>query len=140
LQNLCKPFLEAQSGSLVVRRENLAKTLRFEQGFLVDAQSSDPSEAFGEMLLRMGRLSPDQLDAASKSGTSAEALSRTLAAMNVVEAEQLAEFRVFHVQEIAYSLFNWVSGSFEFRSGNEPASKSNLKLTLPASFRGRPPN
>ncbi|HEU0005448.1 MAG TPA: DUF4388 domain-containing protein [Terriglobia bacterium] len=121
----------AQSGSLVVRRENVAKTLRFEQGFLVDAQSSDPSEAFGEMLLRMGRLSPDQLDAASKSGTSAEALSRTLAAMNLVEAEQLGEFRVFHVQEIAYSLFNWVSGSFEFRSGNEPASKSNLKLTLP---------
>jgi len=121
----------AQSGSLVVRRENVTKTLRFEQGFLVDAQSSDPSEALGEMLLRMGRLSPDQLDAASKSGTSAEALSQALIAMNLVEPTQLAEFRVFHVQEIAYGLFNWVSGSFEFRSGNEPAGKSNLKLALP---------
>jgi len=122
---------KAQSGSLVVRRENVTKTLRFEQGFLVDAQSSDPSEALGEMLLRMGRLSPDQLDAASKSGTSAEALSQALIAMNLVEPTQLAEFRVFHAQEIAYGLFNWVSGSFEFRSGSESAGKSNLKLALP---------
>jgi len=121
----------AQSGSLVVRRENVTKTLRFEQGLLVDVDSSDPSEAFGEVLLRMGRLSPDQLDAASKSGTSAEALSRTLATMNLVEAAQLAEIRAFHVQEIAYSLFNWVSGSFEFRPGNDPAGKSTLKLALP---------
>ena len=73
----------SQSGSLVIRRDNVTKTLRFEQGFLVDAQSSDPSESFGEMLLGMGRLSPDQLDAASKSGTSAEALSRTLVTMNL---------------------------------------------------------
>jgi curved DNA-binding protein CbpA len=121
----------SQSGSLVVRRDNVTKTLRFEQGFLMDAQSSDPSESFGEMLLGMGRLSLDQLDSASKSGTSAEALSRTLVTMNLAAADQLAEFRVFQIQEIAYSLFNWVSGSFEFRSGNDPAGKSNLKLALP---------
>jgi curved DNA-binding protein CbpA len=122
----------AQSGSLVVRRENVTKTLRFEQGFLADAQSSDPSESFGEMLLHMGRLSPDQLDAASKPGMSPEALSQTLVAMNLVEPNQLNEFRAFHAQEIVCSLFNWVSGSFEFRSGNDPADKSNLKLALPA--------
>ncbi|MGH9427317.1 MAG: DUF4388 domain-containing protein, partial [Terriglobia bacterium] len=122
----------AQSGSLVVRRENVAKTLRFEKGSLADAQSSDPSEAFGEMLLRMGRLSPDQLDEASKSGTSTEALSRTLVAMNLVEADQLAELRVFHVQEIAYSLFNWVTGSFEFRAESDPVGKAGFKLALPS--------
>src|SRR5262245_11238984 len=93
-------FSNCQSGSLVVRRENLNKTLRFEQGFLVDAESSDPAEAFGEMLLQMGRLSLDQLDAASKSGTSGEALCRALVGMNLFEADQLAEFRGFHVQEI----------------------------------------
>ena len=122
----------AQSGSLVVRRENVTKALRFEQGCLVDAQSSDPSEAFGEVLRRTGKLSPDQLDAAAKSGTSAEALTRTLVAMHLVEADQLAEFQVFHVQEIAYSLFNWVSGSFEFREGSDPVSKAGFKLALPS--------
>jgi curved DNA-binding protein CbpA len=121
----------AQSGSLVVRRESVAKTLRFEQGFLVDAESNDPSEAFGEMLLRMGRLSPDQLDAAAKSGTSAEALSGTLVAMNLVKADQLAEFRSFHAKEIACSLFNWVSGSFEFKAESGPGCKTGLKLAMP---------
>ena len=120
----------AQSGSLVLRRENVTKTLRFEQGFLVDAQSSDPSEAFGEMLLRMGRLSPDQLDVASKSGTSPEILSQAIVAMNLIEPNQLTEFRSFHIQEIAYGLFNWVSGSFEFRSESSPTGKSNVKLPL----------
>ncbi len=120
----------AQTGSLVLRQGNVTKTLRFAQGVLVDAQSSDPSEAFGEMLLRMGRLSPDQLDAASKSGTSPEALSQALVAMNLVEPNQLTEFRAFHVQEIAYGLFNWVSGSFEFSAGSGPAVKSSLKLPL----------
>ena len=51
--------------------------------------------------------------------------------MNLANADQLAEFRAFHVQEIAYSLFNWVSGSFEFRPGSDPAGGSNLKLALP---------
>lgn len=120
----------AQSGSLVVRRENVTKTLRFERGFLVDAQSTDPSEAFGEMLLRMGRLSPDQLDAASRSGTSPEALSQALVAMNLGDSNQLTEFRAFHVQELAYGLFNWVSGSFEFSSGGSLTGKSNVKLPL----------
>jgi hypothetical protein len=96
----------------------------------VDAQSSDPAEAFGEMLLRMGRLSPDQLDAASKAGSSSDALSQALVAMNLIEPSQLTEFRAFHVQEIAYSLFNWVSGSFEFSAGSGPAVKSNVKLPL----------
>jgi curved DNA-binding protein CbpA len=120
----------AQSGALIVRRENVSKTLQFEQGFLVDAQSSDSSESFGEMLLRMGRLSPDQLEAASKSGTSSESLSQALVAMGLVDARQLTEFRAFYVQEMAYSLFNWISGSFEFGSGRGPAGKSNVRLPL----------
>src|SRR5262245_6667265 len=123
-------YSNSQNGSLVVRRENVTKTLRFEQGFLVDAQSSDPSEAFGEMLLRMGRLTPDQLDVASKSGTSAEALSRTLVSMNLLEADQLAEFRVFHVQEILHSLFDWLSGSFEFKTGGDPVGQGGLSLRM----------
>src|SRR5262245_33053624 len=120
----------AQTGSLVLRQGSVTKTLRFEHGFLVDAQSTDPLEAFGEMLLRMGRVSPDQLDVASKSGASAEALSQTLVSMNLVESNQLTEFRAFHVQEIAYGLFNWVSGSFEFSSSSGQAGKSNVKLPL----------
>lgn len=120
----------SETGSLVLRQGNVTKTLRFVQGFLVDAQSSDPSEAFGEMLLRMGRLSPDQLDDALKSGTSPEALSQALVSMNLADSSQLNEFRAFHVQEIAYGLFNWVSGSFEFRSGSGPTGKSNVKLPL----------
>src|SRR5262245_46455543 len=120
-----------QTGSLVVHRQNLTKTLHFEHGFLVDVQSSDPVDCFGEMLLRIGRLSPDQLDAASKSGISDEDLSQALIAMNLFEADQLAEFRVFHVQEIVHGLFNWVSGSFEFKAGGDPRVKGSLKLALP---------
>src|SRR5262245_30236599 len=84
-----------QTGALAVRREAVTKTLRFDQGFLVDAQSNDPADDFGEMLLGMGRLSPDQLDAALKGGTSPDALSRSLIAMNLIEAVQLDEFRKF---------------------------------------------
>ena len=122
---------KALSGSLNVKRENVTKTLWFDQGFLVDAQSTDPAEAFGEMLLRMGRLSPDQLAEASKSGSSAEALSQALVAMGLVEPSQLTDFRGFHVQEISHSLFNWVSGSFEFSTESDRAGKSSTRLALP---------
>ena len=124
-------YSNSESGSLVVHRQNLTKTLHFEHGFLVGAQSSDPVECFGEMLLRMGRLSPDQLDAASKSGTSDEDLSQALIEMNLFEADQLAEFRVLHVQEIVHTLFNWVSGNFEFKAGGDSRVKGSLKLALP---------
>ncbi len=125
-------YLKSQSGSLVVRRENVSKTLKFELGFCVDALSSDPGEAFGERLLRMGKVSPDQLDAASKFGPSAEALCQALIAMKLFEPGELAEFRAFHVQEIVYSLLNWASGTFEFKSASDPlAGKAGLKLSVP---------
>jgi len=80
----------------------------------------------------MGRLTPDQIEAASSAGVSSEAVSRALVAANVIEAGQLKEFLGYHVQEIVYSLFNWVSGEFEFRAESQPTSVPAVKLALPS--------
>jgi tetratricopeptide (TPR) repeat protein len=81
----------------------------------------------------MGRLTPDQLEAASISGTSSQAVSRALVAANVMETGQLVEFLAYHVQEIAYSLFNWASGEFEFKAEAQPAAGAPaVKLALPS--------
>jgi curved DNA-binding protein CbpA len=121
----------SHSGTLRIRRQSIVKELTFDQGLCVDVQSNDSADDFGELLLRIGKLSPDQLHAASKSA-SPSALPFTLLEMNLVEPSELMNFQTLHAQEAVYSLFNWTTGNFEFVAGSIAARRmTSLKITLP---------
>jgi curved DNA-binding protein CbpA len=122
----------SQSGTLLVRRQGITKELVFDQGVCGDARSNDPAEGLGEFLLRIGKLSPDQLDAATQAGNTTSVLPATLLEMKLVAPSELADFRALHAQEIVYSLFNWNSGSFEFKpEKSSPNGTGSLHLTVP---------
>lgn len=122
---------ELRSGTLLVQRQAMRKEFVFERGVCVEVRSNDPGDDFGEFLLRLGKISPDQLDAASKSAGSS-ALHLVLLGMNLFDPGELMEFRTLHAQEICYSVFNWTSGTFEFGPGSQASgANSNLKLVLP---------
>jgi curved DNA-binding protein CbpA len=106
-----------QSGTLTVRRESIQKTIGFDQGLIVSAASNAPEDDFGEMLIKIGRLSPSQLEEISASGSSSKPLSQALIEKGLLEAVQVREFLELHAQELIYPLFDWTSGEFEFTSG-----------------------
>ncbi len=122
---------KSRSGDLAIQRGATSKMLQFAHGKCTDAQSGDPNEAFGELLLGMGKLSVDQLEAASKSASSPSALPEVLLQMKFLEREELLELRTVSIQEISSSLFNWTSGSYEFKASSTPSDSSGLQLALP---------
>jgi curved DNA-binding protein CbpA len=122
----------SQCGTLLVRRQGITKELVFDQGVCEDARSNDPAEDLGEFLLRIGKLSPDQLDAATQAGKSSSVLLDALLTMKLVAPSELSDFRTLHAQEIVYGLFNWNSGSFEFKPGEcRPNGTGSLHLVVP---------
>jgi curved DNA-binding protein CbpA len=122
----------SQCGTLLVRRQGVTKELIFDQGVCGDARSNDPAEDLGEFLLHIGKLSPDQLDAATQAGKSSSVLLDALLEMKLVAPSELSDFRTLHAQEIVYGLFNWNSGSFEFKPGEyRPNGTASLHLTVP---------
>src|SRR5215470_11428940 len=68
----------SQTGALAVRRDSIEKRIVFDQGLVVSAASNAPEDDFGELLIRIGRLSPSQLDEISGSVTPAKPLSQAL--------------------------------------------------------------
>lgn len=131
-QVLRKIHSKSQSGDLSVQRGGTTKTLQFSHGQCIGGHSSDPSESLGELLLRMGKLSPEQLEAATQAvSSSAAALPEALSQMKLFEPQELLDFRTLHVQDIVYSLFNWTSGSYEFKPGRVSDTKG-LQLPLPS--------
>jgi curved DNA-binding protein CbpA len=106
-----------QSGTLTVRRESIQKTIGFDQGLIVSAASNAPEDDFGELLIKIGRLSPSQLEEISAPGSSSKPLGQALVEKGLLEAVQVREFLELHAQELIYPLFDWTSGEFEFTSG-----------------------
>jgi curved DNA-binding protein CbpA len=119
----------SQSGTLVVRREPIEKKISFDQGSVVFATSNAPEDDFGELLIKIGRLSPSQLDEASGGSNNGKPLGQVLMEKGLFDSAQLREFVELHVQELIYPLFDWNNGEFEFTSGS-PSVERELSLNI----------
>jgi curved DNA-binding protein CbpA len=119
----------SQSGTLVVRREAIEKKISFDQGSVVFATSNAPEDDFGELLIKIGRLSPSQLDEVSGASNHGKPLGQVLVEKGLFDNSQLREFVELHVQELIYPLFDWNNGEFEFTSGS-PSVEGGLSLNI----------
>jgi hypothetical protein len=122
----------AKTGILLVRNGAVTKTLHFKKGLVVFATSNVPEERFGEMLLRSGKISAEQLAAAAGHITRGKRLGKILIEMQAITPKDLWNEVRHQVQEIAYSLLKWDSGSFQFYEGEERTGENiTTSLTVP---------
>ena len=121
-----------QSGTLIVRRDPIEKKISLDQGSIVFATSNAPEEDFGELLIKLGRLSPSQLDEVSGAANNGRPLSGVLIEKGLLDTAQVREFLELHVQELIYPLFDWNVGEFEFISGS-PSLEGDLSLNISTS-------
>src|SRR5262245_56900876 len=120
-----RPFAEilwnisngSQSGTLAIRLEAIEKKVIFDQGTVVFAVSNAPEDDFCELLIKIGRLSPSQLDEVSATAVNGKSFVQSLADRGLFDGAQLREFLELHVQELIYPLFDWKNGEFEFATG-----------------------
>src|SRR5262245_42875296 len=121
----------SESGTLAVRRDAIEKKVSFDQGSVVFASSNSPEDDFGELLIKIGRLSPSQLDEVAAAAVNGKSLVQTLADRGLFDGVQLREFLELHVQELIYPLFDWTNGEFEFAKGSPTIDgDGNLGLNI----------
>jgi hypothetical protein len=100
-------------------RGNDRKQVYFLDGDVIFATSSDREESLGQYLLMKGRVSPAQLEVASKEigRFKGRRLGAILVQMGFLGAHEVAVAIREQVQQIVWGLFNWSYGSVEFRAG-----------------------
>jgi hypothetical protein len=122
----------AKTGVLLVRNGTITKTIHFKKGLVVFATSNLPQERFGEMLLKEGKISQEQFDAASRQVTRGKRLGKILVEMRSISPKDLWNEVRHQVQEISYSVLAWDSGSFQFFEGEERTGENiTTSLSVP---------
>ena len=106
-------YAERLTGWLTFKRDDVEKAIVFERGAPILAGSNLPADRMGDMLVRQGRLTPEQR---TKSVEIQVAGGRRLGVVLVdsgfIKAGELAPLVRCHFEEIIFSLLAWESGDW----------------------------
>ena len=121
-------------GVMELKRDGVIKHLYIIDGDIIFADSTDPEERLGDLLLAEGRLSKGQLNVASDELVRSEGkrLGEILVELGFLRPEELGPAVRRQVQKILWNLFNWERGEVTFRVGRSRESEV-YKITIPTA-------
>lgn len=122
---------EKITGSLSLQKGETIKSIHLKEGNIVYASSNLPGDRLGDMLLRLGRISPEQfhhsVELLRKTGRQQGAI---LVEEGYITAKELFEGLKDQVREIIYGLFLWEEGQYRFVEGGLPNRAIPLQLDM----------
>lgn len=121
------------TGRLVMRNENLERTMVWKDGEIVFAQSNSPEHSLGLFLLRNGKITQEQYEESRQKISPTMRHGKVLVQMGAISPKDLWWGVKNQALEIIYSLFNWDSGRFSFYESTEDLTSEKIVLQLNAS-------
>jgi hypothetical protein len=121
------------TGALVVRRSGVEKCIFVKSGDIVFATSTDGRDRLGEMLVKAGLLSRDNLEAALKlyhKNAGIKKIGAILVENGFVSPRDLFAGLKTQVKDILYSLFLWDDAEYRFEE-RLPRDIIQLQFNLP---------
>jgi hypothetical protein len=112
-----------KTGLLKLTRPQGAKLIYFRDGNVVAASSESAAEEgrLGQLLVRRGQLSDDDLQRALKrQSANGKRLGHTLIELGIMERSAVVDALRAQVEEVVYSVFSYSSGDFQFVDGQVP--------------------
>lgn len=111
--------LGRRTGCLAVADRQSHASVYFEEGWVVHASIVNRRDRLGDMLVKSGRISSEQLDKAIglQALGSNQRVGQILVGLGALTPEALALAIRKQVEEAVYSLFTWHSGTFSFEPG-----------------------
>lgn len=109
--------LQRKTGLLQLNNGQETVTITFENGLVVNAESSARrlEDRLGNVLLKQGRLSREQLDEALQiQRATLQRLGHVVVAQNHVTPADLREALQVQVSQIVFKLFRWREGEYHF--------------------------
>jgi len=113
-----------KTGVLECKSTSRHKEVAFKEGNIIYASSVNSEEdLLGNMLLKRGRISKDDLQRAIQlHKQTGRQLGTTLVDMGLFDKSEIGECLKLQIEEIVYNLFSWQEGDFSFIDGSSPKS------------------
>ena len=108
------------TGILSLTAGGARKALYLKAGRVVFATSNLPNDRLGEVLLREGKIQPDQNEASLRALALGRRQGRALVEAGALSPDELWAGVQAQVREIVFSVFQWDEGSFHFEESVLP--------------------
>ncbi|MCA2980754.1 MAG: response regulator [Myxococcaceae bacterium] len=131
-------YLLRETGELTCRKGQVKKVVYFEAGQPVFALSNLAADRFGQFLVRVGKIKPEQLaDVAEVAKKTNRRTGDVLVERGLLRETERLYFVGQQVKSIIYSLFAWPEGEYVL-TFQEKARAESIKLDVfPANFIAR---
>ncbi|MEW6052546.1 MAG: DUF4388 domain-containing protein [Nitrospirota bacterium] len=118
------------TGVLEMEKRPVLKRIYIKHGVMVFAASNQHEDRFGELLLKRGRITSDQLhQAAVLLSSSGKRLGTILVELGYLKPDELVRALKYQVEEIILSLFRWQEGTVRFLAGPLPDEIITFRLS-----------
>lgn len=118
--NVCR---RRATGVLRLTARGTTKKIYVSEGRIIFAASSDPNDRLGEMLLREGIITLDQLEQAIVKLSSGKRLGTLLVEAGHLSPENLVRGVLGQVRAIVLGVFAWEDGEYSFHEGPLPTDE-----------------
>jgi hypothetical protein len=119
------------TGVVILTHAGVGKRLKVQKGRMVFASSTSPDERLGELLLRRGRISLPQYEAAGRAVAPGKRFGTILVEQGILEPKDLIKAVVEHTQEIIYGAFLWTEGQYRLQDGETDGEDITLRINTP---------
>lgn len=130
LPDLLRALYTSQaSGTLTLLGQGGKKTVFLKKGRIVSAASSLPEDLLGNILVKEGRLSRDQVDLILNSeNATGKKFGALVVEMGFMDPKGLFEGLKAQVREIIFSVFKWEEGTYRFEPEELPKNLIPLSI------------
>jgi tetratricopeptide (TPR) repeat protein len=129
-------FLGRRTGCLALADQHNFGTIYLDEGQITYASIVNRRDRLGDILLRSGRITQEQLENAIKAQKDdrEHKLGEILVGLNVLSRAELENYMRIQIEEAVYYLFTWTSGTFNFEAGVRPEREDFLVRISPEAM------
>jgi len=129
-------FFGRRTGCLALADRQRFGSIFFEDGWIAYATIVNRRDRLGDILLRAGTISREQLDQAlaMQQVSRGRRLGEILVSLGALAPEELRRLLRFQIEEAVYALFSWSTGTFTFDAGVRPEWEGDLDRINPENL------
>jgi tetratricopeptide (TPR) repeat protein len=129
-------FLGRRTGCLALADQHNFGTIYLDEGQIVYASIVNRRDRLGDILIRKGRITAEQLQQAieAQDDDRQHKLGEILVGQGIMTRAELEDYMRLQIEEAVYYLFTWTSGTFNFEAGVRPEREDFLVRISPEAL------
>jgi len=127
-------YVGRRTGMLHLIRSGERRSVRFQRGNIINADTNVPEDHMGEILLRKSWITRAELERAAAVMTlEQKRMGQVFLDLGILDKNRLEDAVALHVHEILFKVFGWNEGTYEFNEEPERPVEDEEELTLKLS-------